>query len=221
MLPPFTQAVSQILQNPQKAASLPGEELHHFAELLDQTNYEQPLQKTPPNHPVPGLRHLTPTIQAALENGHADLMETLRPVIGLTPWGTFYEKNDWSNPFIDNFACGELIGPAGYLPNQQVSLGLFIIGPDTLYSEHAHDSKEIYYVVSGGAEWAIDREDNKRWAGPGEIVYTSPHQRHSIQTGTQPLLAIYSWKEDPAAGTYYYEHGPWRGGNVVPAALMI
>lgn len=198
----------------------PDAELDAFADLLRAIAWDVPQRHPAPATIAPGLRHLSVAIANITGSASETAIAALRASIGFVPWGTLYARSPWSESFLDEFACGELIGPTGYVFNSQVSLGLLLIGPETTYREHAHASTEIYCVLSGGGEWAIARPDAARRFEPGEIVLVQPHQRHSIRTAREPLLVAYTWKESPAADIYYNERGDWGNGDRVLAELV-
>ena len=215
----FAAAVADMYLAKRGRGYAPDAELEEFAQLLINVDWNTPRQPHPPLMPVPGLRHLPAAIANATHAGLCPVLEALRTCVGLVPWETFYAPTEWSTPFLNDFASGELIGPAGYIPNRDISLGLFILGPHVVYTEHAHASTEIYYVLGGRAAWTHDHATSSRWFYPGDLVFTKPHQRHEIRTGSTPLLIAWTWKEDPAAGSYHYEHGPWKDGQHVYAPL--
>ena len=47
------------------------------------------------------------------------------------------------------------IGPDGRLWHDEVILGLFVLGPHTVYPPHAHPAEEFYVVLSGAPEWQV------------------------------------------------------------------
>ena len=195
-------------------------ELEEFAGLLTAVDWSVEVQPAPPPGRVAGLRHLPNALAAAYAAGDCPVLDALRLCIGLTPWETYDARDAWAAPFLDDFVSGELIGPSGTIANRDISLGLFLLGPETTYTEHAHAAAEIYYVLGGGACWTLDRPDNAKAFAPGDLVYTAPDQRHDIKTGEQPLLAAWTWKADPGAPSYHRSGGPWRGGaRRVPALV--
>lgn len=216
----FVEEVAEMYLSKLERHYAPGEELEEFAGLLSSIDWSEDPVIAPPSGDVPGLRHIPTALSAAYAAGDCPVLDALRLCIGLTPWETFYSKSEWSNPFIDNFASGELVGPKGFMRNEDVSLGLFVLGPETTYSEHAHNSTEVYYVLGGEASWRLDSPDREQRYRPGELVFTSPHQRHEIRTGGLPMLAAYTWKADPSAPSYYRSEGPWRKGRRTEPLLV-
>ena len=124
-------------------------------------------------------------------------------------------------PIPEHIACASLAGPAGTVRTDDVALGLFLLGPNTIYREHAHRLDEIYYVLAGSAEWGFDREDNRQTFELGAIVHTAPDQRHDIRTGPEPIRCAYTWTKGPAAPTYHRSGRPWGGGDTVEPPLVV
>jgi len=216
----FAEAVADMYRDKSGRGYAPVDELEEFSGLLSAVDWSGDPATIPPCGDVPGLRHLPSALSAAYAAGDCPVLDALRLCVGLTPWETFYARSDWSGPFIDDFASGELVGPNGFVRNRDISLGLFILGPNTTYSEHAHASTEIYYVLGGEAHWRLDGPDRIRQFKPGDLVFTSPHQRHEIRTGDRPMLAAYTWKANPSASSYYRSQGPWAAGDRVEAAVV-
>ncbi len=216
----FAEAVAEMYVAKAEQGYAPSEELEEFAGLLTSVDWAAAEPEYPPAGKVPGLRHLQTAIAAGYAAGDCPVLDALRLCVGLTPWETFYARTDWSQSFLDDFASGELIGPAGFIRSDLVSLGLFVLGPDTVYTDHAHDSTEVYYVLGGRAAWAMDSRNKVRTFTPGELVFTKPNQRHEIRTFESPLLAAWTWKSAPSATSYYYRDGPWTDGPVVAASRV-
>lgn len=215
----FAEAVAEMYLAKFERGYAPNEELEEFAGLLSSVDWSENPMIAPPRGDVPGLRHLPSALSAAYEAGDCPVLDALRLCVGITPWETFYARSEWSLPFIDDFASGELIGPNGFMRNKDISLGLFILGPNTTYSEHAHASTEVYYVLGGEAMWRLDSPEHERLYRPGDLVFTLPHQRHEVRTGDTPMLAAYTWKADPSAPSYYHSHGPWEAGSRVEPVM--
>ena len=168
---------------------------------------------------VPALRHLPAALALMRDAESRAAADALRSCIGFAPWETFYAESDWARPFLGEIACAALVGPTGIVPSDEVALGLFLLGPQTTYREHAHGLDEVYHVLAGRAEWGFDRQDDRHAFGPGAIAHTAADQRHDIRTGPEPILAAFTWTSDPAAPTYHRSEGPWRGGDIVEPPL--
>ena len=87
-------------------------------------------------------------------------------------------------------------GPSGG-PLMTDVIGFLLLGPHTLYPDHAHAAEEVYHVVSGRASW---RRGDGPWRPepPGAVVHHAPHVPHAMRTEHEPLLALYCWMGDVA-----------------------
>lgn len=215
----FADGVSQMYEAKSERGQVPTNVLSEFVNLLGAVDWSVDERTIPTPATIPGLRHLQEALAAAYAEGPCPIVDALRLCIGVTPWETYYAESEWARPFLQEFASGELIGPNGFIPSKDVSLGLFLLGPDTTYSEHAHASSEVYYLLAGTAQMKIGDPRNVRQARPGDLIYTAPNERHDIRTESAPMLAVYTWKTDPSAPSYHWADGPWKGGTVVTPPL--
>ncbi len=78
---------------------------------------------------------------------------------------------------------------------------LIVIGSNTTYPLHAHRIEELYYVLSGSADWSHDGE---HWTtlNSGSVFFNHSYQPHTMRTGDQPVMAM---------GLYLPPFG-WEGG---------
>ena len=68
--------------------------------------------------------------------------------------------------------------------------------PGAIYVGHNHPAPEIYYIISGEAEWTVGNKTFK--ATPGMAIYTKPHAVHRmVNTGDGVLKTIWMWWGDP------------------------
>lgn len=165
-------------------------ELREFIELLNAMDWSTEGRPIPSPATIPGLRHMQNAFAAAYAEGPCPIVDALRLCIGITPWETYYAASGWSQPFLHEFASGELVGPNGFFPSRDVSLGLLLLGPNTTYTEHAHASSEAYYILSGTVMCRIGNPQLRRTAKPGDLIYIAPNARHDVQTGDTPMLAV-------------------------------
>ncbi len=99
------------------------------------------------------------------------------------------------NDFHLKYAAAELIGSEGIVHSDICRLGLFLMVPNEIYASHHHAAEELYYVLSGAADWQVD-DDTFRELVPGETTYHETWQPHATHTRTSPLLAIWGWVGD-------------------------
>lgn len=76
--------------------------------------------------------------------------------------------------------------------NPNVLVAFTLQAPGIFYPLHRHKAREIYYVISGRAEWQRDGEPWRRRL-PGEWLIHASDQGHAMRTGDEPLLAMAAW----------------------------
>lgn len=101
---------------------------------------------------------------------------------------------DYSGPeFARAFRYKALVG-SDYAPvyGKNVYFGEAEWAPGAIYVGHKHKSPEIYYVISGEAEWTVDGKTFK--ATPGTAIYSKPWAVHRmINTGDGILKTVWMW----------------------------
>lgn len=89
-----------------------------------------------------------------------------------------------------------LIGPdACGFKAQDFCLGLFMLGPRTLYRDHAHDAPELYVNLSSRSGWRISSGSWQDYEA-GSIIWNAPGQTHATRTYDHPFLSIFLWLEN-------------------------
>ena len=78
------------------------------------------------------------------------------------------------------------------LDQADVQFGRWQLAPGATYHAHRHDAPEIYYIVSGEAEWTVGSETRR--VGPGATIHTEPGQIHKMVNVTdKPVDALWFW----------------------------
>jgi len=142
---------------------------------------------------VRGLRY-GPLVLDSEATGASALLDAARGAFTYARWTEFYRETPWSQPFLGSFATGECIGSVGRFESNAITLGLFVLGPDTLYPAHAHPAEEFYIVVAGEAEFQKGAKSefvNKR---KDDAIFHASDVSHAIRTTSQPMLAVYGWR---------------------------
>ena len=99
--------------------------------------------------------------------------------------------------FADAFRYKTLIG-GQYAPveGENVYFGEAEFAPGAIYVGHNHPSPEIYYVVSGEAEWTVDGKTFKATAGT--TIYAKPYAVHRmVNVGDEILKTVWMWWGKP------------------------
>lgn len=76
------------------------------------------------------------------------------------------------------------------VPEEDVLMGVLELTAGATYPAHSHPSPEIYYVVSGIAEWTVG--DETFMAEAGTAVYHAPNASHRmVNTGNEPRTVYF------------------------------
>jgi dimethylpropiothetin dethiomethylase len=85
-------------------------------------------------------------------------------------------------------AAVEIVGPSGMIDYAPCRFGLYLQRSHSRYPEHFHDAEELYFVLSGTAEWYRGTSPPTAWP-PGSFIHHRTREIHATHTGQQPLLA--------------------------------
>lgn len=154
---------------------------------------------------VRGLKHGPLVLDRPPANGLGALHTAARDAFGHVRWSEFYEPDEWSSDFLDAFANGEGIGPDGRIRSDRVILGLFVLGPNTLYPPHAHPAEEFYISLSGAPRFQIGADNDFEPLRDGEVAWHQSNVSHAIQTGAQPFFTVFGWRGRIAEKSWYRE----------------
>ena len=78
------------------------------------------------------------------------------------------------------------------VPQKDVLMGILELDGGATYAAHRHPAPEIYYVLSGQAEWTLG--DETFLATPGMAIYTPPNTLHRmVNKGNEKLRIAYFW----------------------------
>ena len=117
------------------------------------------------------------------------------------PWAYHYAERAGAENLASRIAFAELIGPDGPMAAPNARVGFTLIAPHTFYPIHAHPAVELYWVMSGNAEWIT--AGSKHVAPPGRFVLHRSNEPHAMRTFDQPLLALWGWSGDTDTPAYY------------------
>jgi hypothetical protein len=142
---------------------------------------------------LPVLRCL-PDFAADQSGFGASLVADLCRNHHLLVWRQTYAAGDVGDSFLRNYGYAEIVGMKS-IPSRRIACGFLILGPSTLYPRHRHEAEEIYIPLRGTARWeqsdAVWRERR-----PGAVIHHASDEPHSMQTGAEPLLALYIWRSE-------------------------
>lgn len=98
-------------------------------------------------------------------------------------------------------AVVELVGPTGMYQLNNLRFGLLIQCKGVHYPKHWHAAEELYLVLEGTADWAIDKAIPTPRT-PGEFIHHQTLQPHSIVTRNEPLIALWGWTGEIGGASY-------------------
>ena len=142
---------------------------------------------------LPVLRCL-PDFAADEPDFGAALVADLRRSHRLLTWRQTYTAGEIGDAFLQNYAYAEIVGTKS-IPSRRIACGFLILGPFTLYPRHHHEAEEIYIPLRGTARW---QQNDAVWRTrrPGAVIHHASGEPHSMETGAEPLLALYVWRSE-------------------------
>ena len=105
---------------------------------------------------------------------------------------------DYGPEFSKAYRFRTLIGKqSAPVQGKNVYFGEAEWAPGAIYVGHKHESPEIYYVISGEAEWTVDGETFR--ATPGTAIYAKPYAVHRmVNVGEGILKTVWMWWGKPS-----------------------
>jgi len=126
----------------------------------------------------------------AASTATAVLAEALATIAPRLAWRTRADRKSDDPNFAGAHANAVILGDDGIESRSDVRIGVSLLAPHTVYPDHRHPPEEVYVVLSDG-EW---RQAADPWhaPGPGGMVHNPPNVLHSMRSGSEPLLAIWT-----------------------------
>jgi len=110
----------------------------------------------------------------------------------LLSWQQNYAADEVGDAFLRNSGYTEIVG-MNSIAGGRIACGFLVLGPSTLYPRHRHEAEEIYIPLRGTARWQ-QRDAVWRERRPGTVILHASDEPHAMQTGVEPLLALYVWR---------------------------
>jgi hypothetical protein len=143
---------------------------------------------------IPVMRHLSaardgaPAFSAAFVTAFVEAAPALE-------WCRTFTVEEVGEKFFENYGWTDLLGQSGSPPGERLACGVLLLGPNAYYPPHQHEAEEMCVPLSGAAQWSQgDRDFQVR--APGSMIHHLPHETHAMQTGKEPLLAMYLWRSN-------------------------
>jgi quercetin dioxygenase-like cupin family protein len=78
------------------------------------------------------------------------------------------------------------------VPQKDALMGVLDLEAGGYYPLHSHPSPEIYYIISGSAEWTVG--DETFTAAPGTAIYHASNVPHRmVNHGSEALRTVWFW----------------------------
>ena len=87
-------------------------------------------------------------------------------------------------------------------------LGVFMLGPRTLYRDHVHDAPELYLNLSSRSGWRLRSGAWQDYAA-GSLIWNAPNAPHAIRSYDRPFLSIFAWLENIDTGCMIVPFADW------------
>lgn len=148
------------------------------------------LVDTAPDLPV--LAHLDDAVARVADEVDGQLAEAV---------GLLARRADWTRTasYVDDEALWAGYAHAEVRGDEDLVLGLVVLGPGVHYRAHHHPADE-YYLPLGAIRW----DHGEGWVDEpaGELIHHAPWQPHAMSTGERAVLLPYLWFDEietPAA----------------------
>jgi len=80
----------------------------------------------------------------------------------------------------------------GQIPQKDLRFGLLQIAPRAVYPGHRHAAPEVYYILSGKAQWTVGQETFI--AESGTTIFIPANTVHRMTNlGELPVTAVWAW----------------------------
>ncbi len=101
--------------------------------------------------------------------------------------GEGYTKCNLHTLLIGPDACGH--------HHPDFNLGIFMLGPRTLYRDHNHDAPELYLNLSEKSGWRFGTRDWQDYPA-GSLIWNAAGEPHATRVYDRPFISIFVWLEN-------------------------
>ena len=109
-------------------------------------------------------------------------------------WKQTYDEKDVGKNFLDKFAYFELFGPTGHFLTNDMSLFVIFFDKETYYTWHNHEAEELYFVISGSANFE-SKDDKSEILFKSKSRFHKSFQPHSLTTQKEKCLCLVIWRD--------------------------
>ena len=148
-----------------------------------------------------------PKFPWAIQNGHTKSEKILKHLMNIMHKFYWFQNTSpqWTgvNEGRSDQSC-VIIGDLLHAPvrSNKLLLGMMFIEGNNVYPAHAHDAKEVYYILAGSCfvKGNSNKFEEKR---AGDIVIHEPNEIHALETKEESVLIVWGNTGD-VHGNYYY-----------------
>ena len=101
--------------------------------------------------------------------------------------GEGYTKCNLHTLLIGPDACGH--------HHPDFRLGIFMLGPRTLYRDHNHDAPELYLNLSEKSGWRFGTHEWQDYPA-GSLIWNAAGDSHATRVYDQPFISVFVWLEN-------------------------
>ena len=130
-------------------------------------------------------------------NGNQQIDKIHNLISNLAPhvnWDNGYSDDQANKEFLDKYGFFELIGPTGHFVTSDMALYVNYLDENSYYPWHNHEAEELYFIVSGEAEFESDSEKPKILKSTDTRFHKS-YEAHRITTTDKEILSFVIWKD--------------------------
>ncbi len=142
----------------------------------------------------PVLAHLVSALEAARRGPLADLAMQFERYSARLRWSqnASYVAGKASAALLENYAYAPISSPQAPICLAVPRAGFLLLGPHTEYPDHHHAPREVYLLLTGGAQWRLERGE---WfdTQAGDLIAHAAWQYHAMRTADAPMLAFVGW----------------------------
>ncbi len=156
---------------------------------------------------APVCRYLNPLLTTSCEAKLGALVSAIKALGPNLLWKVNQNyRQIFPEHFFENEAFCEIIGPGGLLKNQNIRVGLLLLGEEVEYPAHKHEATEWYHVINGTGLWQ-QGDSEYQLREPGSALFHSEWETHAMRCNSQPVLALWSWSGQLGAEAIASETG--------------
>ena len=165
---------------------------------IDDVHIEQTTLSQSSNIQSEHEKMLRTAIEEATDPSILDIVRDIKACLSDVNWkqdkSEFYPTgSEVGKRYTESNLHAQLIGPNGSVAkSEDFMLGLFILGPWTLYRDHSHKAPELYLNLSKYSDWRFNFGPWQRF-GAGSLIWNPSKQVHATLVSEKPFLSIFAW----------------------------